>query len=81
METGVLLSDFAQQLRREYADVPDSFLILLETAGMSPTLVLKQNAKVKERGSWIAFKKGTTEAAKIVHVGCYLWVFAQFSEN
>ena len=31
-------------------------LILLDAAGISPTLILKQNAKAKERGSWVPFK-------------------------
>ena len=62
VETGVLLSDFAQQRRRENADVPDFYFILLDTAGLSPTL--NQNAKVKQRGSRVSFKKRTSEAAK-----------------
>ena len=56
VETGIFLSDFAQQLRRKNADVPDDYFTLLEAAGISPTLVLIQNAKAKERGSWVPFK-------------------------
>ena len=56
VETGVFLSDFAQQLRRENADVPDIYFTLLDAAGLSPTLILNQNAKAKERGSWVLFK-------------------------
>ena len=54
--TGVFLSDFAQQLRRKNADVTDIYFTLLDAAGMSPTLILNQNAKAKERGSWVPFK-------------------------
>ena len=56
METGILLTDFAQQLRRKNADVPDIYLKLLEAAGISPTLVQNQIAKTKERGSWVPFR-------------------------
>ena len=51
VETGIFLSDFVQQLRRKNADVPDIYFTLLEAAGISPTLILNQNAKAKERGS------------------------------
>ena len=56
VETGIFLSDFAQQLRRKNADVPDIYFTLLDAAGISPTLILKQNAKAKERGSWVPFR-------------------------
>ena len=56
VETEIFLSDFAQQLRRKNADVPDIYFILLDAAGISPTLILNQNAKAKERGSWVPFK-------------------------
>ena len=29
---------------------------LLDAAGISPTLILNQNAKARERGSWVPFK-------------------------
>ena len=56
VEGGVILSDFAQQLHRKDADVPDIYLTLLDAAGISPTLVLNQNAKTKGRGSCVTFK-------------------------
>ena len=56
VETGIFLSDFAQQLRHKNADVPDIYFTLLDAAGISPTLILNQNAKAKERGSWVPFK-------------------------
>ena len=55
VETGIFLSDFAQQLRRKNADVPDIYFTLLDAAGIFPTLILNQNAKAKERGSWVPF--------------------------
>ena len=55
-DTGVLLQDFAQHLRRKNADVPDIHFTLLDAADISPSLVLDQNAKSKERGNWIPFK-------------------------
>ena len=56
VETGIFLSDFALQLRRRNADIPDIYFTLLDAAGISPTLILNQNAKAKERGSWVPFK-------------------------
>ena len=56
VETGILLSHFAQQLRRKNADVPDIYFTLLDAAGLSPTLILNHNAKAKERGSYFPFK-------------------------
>ena len=46
--------DFAQQLRRKNAEVPDIYFTLLyftllDAAGIAPTQVLNQNAKAKER--------------------------------
>ena len=56
VDTGVLISDFTLHLRRKNADVPDIYSILLDAAGISPSLVFNQNAKAKDRGSWIPFK-------------------------
>ena len=82
VETGIFLSDFAQQLRRKNADVPDIYFTLLDAARLSPTLILNRNAKAKERGSWVPFKIWTSDTAKAVHTGwCCLWVCAQLSEN
>ena len=53
VETGIFLSDFAQQLRRKNEDVPDIYFTLLDAAGIPPTLILSQNAEAKERGSWV----------------------------
>ena len=56
VDTGVLNSGFTQQLRRKNTDVPGIYFTLLDAAGISPSLVFKQNAKAKERGSWDPFK-------------------------
>ena len=56
VDTGVLISDFTLHLRRKNADVPDIYFTLLDVAGISPSLVFNQNAKAKERGSWVPFK-------------------------
>ena len=73
VETGIFLSDFPQQLRRRNADVPNIYFFLLDAAGISPTLILNQNAKAKERGGWVPFKISTSRAAKAVHTRwcCY----------
>ena len=51
VETGIFLSDFAQQLRRKNADVPAIYFALFDAAGISPTSILNQNATAKERAS------------------------------
>ena len=56
VDTGVLISDFTLPLRRKNADVPDIYFTLLDAAGISPSLVFNQNAKAKDRGSWVPFK-------------------------
>ena len=56
VDTGVLISDFTLHLRRKNADVPDIYFTLLDAAGISLSLVFNQNAKTKDRGSWIPFK-------------------------
>ena len=56
VDTAIFLLHFAQQLRRTNADVSDTYFTLLDAAGISPTLFLNQNAKAKERGSWVPFK-------------------------
>ena len=56
VDTGVLISDFTLHLRRKNADVPDIYFTLLNAAGISPSLVFNQNAKAKERASWVPFK-------------------------
>ena len=82
VETGISLFHFAQQLRRKHADLLDIYFTLLDAAGVSPTLILNQNAKAKERGSWVPFKIWTSEAAKVVHTGwCCFRVCAQLSES
>ena len=82
VETGIFLSDFAQQMRRKNADVPDIYFTVLDALGISPTLILNQNAKAIERGSWVPFKFWTSEAAEAVHTGwCCIWVCPQLSES
>ena len=56
VDTGALISDFTLHLRRKSADVPDIYFTLFDAAGISPSLVFHQNAKAKDRGSWVPFK-------------------------
>ena len=56
VETGILLTDFPQQLRCKNANVPDFYFTLLDAAGISPTLILNQNAIAKETRSWVPSK-------------------------
>ena len=70
VDTGVLISDFTLHLRRKNADVPDIYFTLLDAAGISPSLVFNQNAKAKDRGSWVPFKVWTSKAAETVYAKC-----------
>ena len=56
VDTGVLFSDFTLHSRRKNGDVPDIYFFLLDAAAITPSLVFNQNAKAKDRGSWIPFK-------------------------
>ena len=56
VDTRVLISDFTLPLRRKNVDVPDIYFTLLNAAGISPSLAFNQNAKAKDRGSWVPFK-------------------------
>ena len=66
VETRMFLLDFSQQLRLKNADVPDIYFTLLDAAGISPTMILNQNAKAKERASWLPFKIWPSEAGQAV---------------
>ena len=57
VETGGSPSNFAQQLRRKNADDRDIYFTLLDAAGISPSLVLNQNAQAKKKLSWVALEK------------------------
>ena len=65
VETGISTLDFAQKLRRKNADFPGIYFTLLDTAGISPTLILNQNAKAKERGSWSLSKSERHKLQKL----------------
>ena len=56
IETGVLLKDFAQRLRRKNVPIPDIYFTLLDAASMTPNFVDNSHAKGKERGASIPFK-------------------------
>ena len=56
VDTAVLITDFTQHLRRKNAKAQDIYFTLVGAAGITPSLVFKQNAKGKDRGSWVPFK-------------------------
>ena len=56
LDTGVLISDITQHLRRRNADVLHIYFTLLDAAGISSSLGFNQNAKAEDRGSWVTFK-------------------------
>ena len=51
IETGVLLKDFAQRLRRKNVPIPDIYFTLLEAASITHDIVVNSHAKGKERGA------------------------------
>ena len=82
VETGFFLLDFAQQLRHKNADVSDIYFTLLDAAGISPILIVNQNARATEKGIRVPFKISTSESAKALYkVWCCLGVSAQLSES
>ena len=56
VESGVSLLDLAQPLRGKNEDVPGTHFFLLDATGISPNLILNQNAKAKDRGGWVPLK-------------------------
>ena len=80
VEWRILLSEVVLQLCRKNADVPVIYFTLFDAAGISPTLVLNQNSKTKERGSWVPIKIWMSEGAKAVRAkwSC-LWFCTQLS--
>ena len=56
IETGVLLKDFAQRLKRKNVPISDIYFTLLDAASIAPDFVVNSNAKGKERRAWIPFK-------------------------
>ena len=56
IETGVLLKDFAQRLRRESVPVPDFYFTLLDATSIFLDIVVNSHAKGKERGAWNHFE-------------------------
>ena len=73
-EFWVQLSYFAQQFCHKNADVPDIYFTLPDAAGRSPTLVLNQNAKAKERGSWVFPKNERQELPRLYTQGSAAYV-------
>ena len=56
IETGVLLKDSAQRLKRKNVPIPVIYFTLLDAASITPNFVVDSQAKGKERGAWIPFK-------------------------
>ena len=56
IETGVLLKDFAQRLKRNNVPIPDIYFTLIDAASITPNLVVNSHAKGNERRARIPFK-------------------------
>ena len=63
------LLDFAQQLNRTNADVPDIYFTLLDPAGISATLILNQNAKLKREDAWSLSKSDRQKLQRLYTQG------------
>ena len=82
IETGVLLKDFAQRLRRKNVAIPVIYYTLLDAVSITPNLVVNSHAKGKERGVWIPFKIWTTKVAETLHARiCGIWFCAQSGKS
>ena len=55
-ETGVLLKDFAQRLKRRNVPIPEPYFTLLDAASITLDLVVNSHAEGKERGAWMPSK-------------------------
>ena len=66
-ETGVLLQDFAQRLKRKNVPVPDIYFTLFDAVSITQVIVVNSHAKCKERGAWIPFKIWTIKVAETLH--------------
>ena len=56
IETGELLKDFAQRLKRKNVPIPDISVTSLDAASITPNLVANSHAKGREGGALIPFK-------------------------
>ena len=61
------MSYFAEQRRPKNEDVVETSIYLNDTAGISPTSVVNENAKTQQRANWFSFRLRKSEAAKILH--------------
>ena len=55
IETGMLLKDFAQRLKRKNVPLPDIYFTLLDAASIIPDIVANSHANGKERGARFSF--------------------------
>ena len=81
VETGVLLKDFAQRLKRKIVPVPDIYFTLVDAASITPDIVVNSHAMGKERVAWI-LSKSTKKVAETLHARiCSIWFCAQFGKS
>ena len=53
IETGLLLKNIAQRLKRKNVPKPDVHFTLIDAASITPDTVINSHANGKERGAWI----------------------------
>ena len=82
IETGVLLKDFAQRLKRKNIPIPYIYFTSLDAASITPNLLVNSHAKGKERGAWTPFKIRTTKVADTLQARTWgIWCCAQFGKS
>ena len=82
METGVLLVDSAQRLKRKNVSIPYIYFTLLDAASITPDIVVNSHAKSKKSGGWIPFKICTTKVAETLHARIRsIWFCPQFGKS
>ena len=55
-DTKESIVEFVCALKRKNTDFPDIYFTILEAFQLPPKLVINENAKGKDRGTWIPFK-------------------------
>ena len=77
IETGVLVNDFAQRLKRKNVPIPDIYFTSLDAVSITADIVVNSHAKGKARGAWILFKIWTKKAETLHARICSQWFCAQ----
>ena len=82
IETGLLLKNFVQHLKRKDVAIPDIYFVLLDAVSITTDLVINSHATAKERGDCISFKISRKKVAQILHTRvCSIWLVEHFGKS